>query len=92
MKRILVLLTAILTCAVLRAQTAQDSVKAAINQFFDGMRNADAQMVQSSFADSAILQTVVVNREGKVSVRNEPLSGFAAVLNRQKKGDLDERI
>lgn len=92
MRRILVLLTAILTSVVLRAQTGQDSVKAAINLFFEGMRNADAQMVQSSFADSAILQTVVVNREGKVSVRNEPISGFAAVLSRQKKGDLDERI
>lgn len=93
MKRILVLLTMMIAVsASLRAQTTQDSVKAAINLFFDGMRNADAQMVQNSFADSAILQTVVVNREGKVSVRNEPLSGFANVLSRQKKGDLDEQI
>jgi hypothetical protein len=49
-------------------------------------------MVKASFADSAILQTVVVNREGKVSVRNEPITGFADVLSKQKKGDLDERI
>jgi hypothetical protein len=93
MKQILVLLTMMLAVnAGLRAQSTEDSVKAAINQFFDGLRNADAQMVQYAFTDSAILQTVVVNREGKVSVRTEPLNGFAQVLSQQKKGDLDERI
>jgi hypothetical protein len=93
MNRIVLAFTLILTApAISKAQTAADSVKAAINLFFDGMRNADASMVKASFADSAILQTVVVNREGKVSVRNEPITGFADVLSKQKKGDLDERI
>ena len=91
MKRILFLSVLFISTVTLKAQTAADSVKAVINQFFDGMRNADVSMVTSSFADSAILQTIV-NRQGKVSVRNEPLSGFANVITQQQKGDLDERI
>lgn len=92
MKRILVLLTAILTSVVLHAQTAEDSIKATINQFFDGMRNVDAALVKGTFADSAILQTIAVNREGNVTVRNEAIGGFADFLATQKKGELDERI
>lgn len=93
MKRILVLLTVFLTSGlILNAQTAEDSVKAVVTQFFDGMRNADVNMVKNSFSDSAMLQTIVTNREGKTSVRNEPLSGFSDVIKQQQKGDLDERI
>lgn len=91
MKRILFLAVLFTSTVTLKAQTAADSVKAVINQFFDGMRNVDVAMVQGSFADSAILQTIV-NRQGKVSVRNEPLSGFANVITQQQKGDLDEKI
>jgi hypothetical protein len=91
MKRILIVLAFLTGTVTLKAQTAADSVKAVINQFFDGMRNADVSMVTSSFADSAILQTIV-NRQGKISIRNEPLSGFANVITQQQKGDLDEKI
>lgn len=91
MKRILIVLAFLTGTATLKAQTAADSVKAVINQFFDGMRNADVPMVTRSFADSAILQTIV-NRQGKISIRNEPLSGFANVITQQQKGDLDEKI
>ena len=91
MKRILIVLAILTGTATVKAQTAADSVKAVINQFFDGMRNVDVSMVTGSFADSAILQTVV-NRQGKVSVRNEPLSGFANVITQQQKRDLDEKI
>ena len=91
MKRILIVLAILTGTATVKAQTAADSVKAVINQFFDGMRNVDVSMVTGSFADSAILQTVV-NRQGKVSVRNEPLSGFANVITQQQKSDLDEKI
>src|SRR5688572_5908871 len=93
MKRILVLLTAIsISTVTVRAQSAEDSVKAAINQFFDAIRNVDATLLKSTFSDSAILQTITVNREGKVGIRNEAVSGFANVLTQNQKGDLDERI
>lgn len=91
MKRILIVLAILTGTVTLKAQTAADSVKAVINQFFDGMRNVDVSMVTSSFADSAILQTIV-DRGGKVSIRTEPLAGFAGVITKQEKGWLDERI
>src|ERR1700755_1380092 len=91
MKRILYLLILLTSTSFLKAQTAEDSVKACINQFFEGMKNVDVNAITSAFADSAILQTVV-NRGGKISIRNEPLAGFADVIKQQKKGDLNERI
>src|SRR5688572_13579830 len=91
MKRILIVLAFLTGTVTLKAQTAADSVKAVINQFFDGMKNVDVSMVTSSFADSAILLTIV-ERGGKVSVRNEQLSGFTGEVSKQEKGWLDERI
>jgi ketosteroid isomerase-like protein len=92
MKRMLILLAILTSTVTLRAQSAEDSVKAAINQFFDALRNVDVALLKNSFSDSAILQTITMNREGKVGIRNEPVSGFANVLSQNQKGDLDERI
>jgi hypothetical protein len=65
MKRILFLLTvSLMACNLIQAQTVTDSVKAAVNLLFEGMKSADASKVKSAFADSAILQTIS-NRQGK---------------------------
>lgn len=92
MKRILLLLTALLIiCNLIQAQTVTDSVKAAVNLLFEGMKSADASKVKAAFADSAILQTIG-NRQGKTFIRNEEISGFADFVGQQKPGDADERI
>ena len=93
MKRILFLLTvSVIVCNVVKAQTALDSVKAAVNLLFEGMKGADAALVQSAFADSAVLQTISRNRQGNTIVRNEKISDFADFVGKQQKGDADERI
>jgi hypothetical protein len=92
MKPILITLTLILSSIYLLAQSTEDSVKAAINMLFEGMRNADASMVNSSFSDNAILQTITRNKEGKTVVRNELVKDFAEFVSKQKKGAADERI
>lgn len=74
------------------AQTAQDSVKAAVNKLFEAMKNSDADMLKSAFADSAILQTISRNKEGKLIVQNEGISDFAASISKLPKGAADERI
>lgn len=73
------------------AQSSEDSVKAAVNQLFTAMKNADAALLVSTFADSAILQTIS-DKGGTVRVRTESVAGFAAALAKSAKGDLDERI
>ena len=92
MKPILIMLTAAFYSLSLHAQSAEDSIKAAVNTLFDGMKNADALLVSRSFSDSAILQTITRNKEGKTIVRNEQVKAFAEFVSRQKKGAADERI
>jgi hypothetical protein len=92
MKSILILLTVVCFSFNITAQTAEDSVKAAVNKLFDGMKNADAIMVTEAFTDSAILQTFARNQEGKLMIRNERVRDFADFVSKQKKGAADERI
>lgn len=93
MKRIAILLTIGATIAIAaHAQTTEDSVKAAVNRLFEGMKNADAALLKSAFADSAILQTIAHDKEGHFYIRNEQLSDFADFVGKQQKGAADERI
>ena len=92
MKPILIMLTMVFSSISLHAQSAEDSVKAAVNKLFEGMKNADASMVSSSFSDSAVLQTITRSKEGKTVVRNEQVKDFAEFVSKQKKGAADEQI
>jgi len=93
MKGIWLLLTAIfLLASSLDAQTAEDSVKAVVKQLFDGMKNSDAEMILSSFSDSAILQSIAKNKEGKTFIQNERVDDFAKSISQIKKGAADEQI
>ncbi len=93
MKRILMLLFAtILLTQYLDAQTTEDSVKAVIKQLFEGMKNSDAKMIENAFADSAILQSVGTNKEGKIEIENERIDEFAKFISGLKKGAADEQI
>jgi len=74
------------------AQTTEDSVKNVINNLFTGMKTADAGLLKSAFGDSAIMQTISRNREGKTIVRNESVNEFAEFVKGLKKDSADERI
>ena len=74
------------------AQTAEDSIKASVNQLFEGMKNVDPDLIRNSFADSAVLQTIVRSQDGKVSIRNESVAAFASSISKQTRGALDEQI
>jgi len=76
----------------LHAQTATDSVKATVRQLFTAMLEADANKLTDCFADSAVLQTIVKNKEGIVSVRNESVAAFAKSIGSIPKNMADERI
>jgi len=75
-----------------KGQSASDSVKASVNQLFEGMKNVDPELIRNSFADSAILQTIVRAQDGKVTIKNESIAAFAASISKQTKGALDEQI
>lgn len=73
------------------AQTSEDSVKSTINQLFAAMKNCDPLLLKSSFADSAILQSVA-DKNGKISIVNESIIDFANSISKLSKNDADERI
>ena len=81
MTRIVFLLTLILIVSIYsRAQSAEDSVKNTVNRLFEGMIKSDPSLLKLAFADSAILQTTVTNKEGKTVIRNESIDEFAASI------------
>jgi len=93
MKRILILLTAtIFISTITKAQSAEDSVKAVVNQLFAAMKGANAAMLKETFADSAVLQTIRRKQDGTFFVQDEKVSDFVEQIGKAKKDSLDERI
>jgi hypothetical protein len=92
MKQIFFIAILIVAGITSRAQTTEDSVKAAITLLFDGMKNSDAAKIQSAFADSAILQTIMNTKDGKLVIKNELVKDFATSISKIAKGYADERI
>jgi hypothetical protein len=75
-----------------QAQTATDSVKTAVNNLFSAMIHADSAALMKCFAPGAMLQTVVKDKQGVVSVRTEEISKFASSIGQLPKEAADERI
>ena len=74
------------------AQSAEDSVKAVVNQLFAAMKGANAAMLKEAFADSAVLQTIRRKQDGTFFVQDEKVSDFVEQIGKAKKDSLDERI
>ncbi len=91
MPHFLFIITFLFYSTFLHAQTAEVSVKATVNNLFIAMKSADAKALQQTFADSAILQTIV-DKNGKANVETEAVQGFATSIGKIEKGDADERI
>jgi hypothetical protein len=92
MTKIIILLFALVLSTDSDAQTPENSVKAVVKQLFEGMKNSEASMIRSSFADSAILQTIAKNKEGKLIIQNDSVDEFAETISTIKKGAADEQI
>jgi hypothetical protein len=92
MKYILLLLTSIACSASLKAQSAEDSIKATINGMFTAMQRADGAGAIASFADSAVMQTISRAKDGSILVKTDKVADFGAQIGTAPKGALDERI
>jgi len=74
------------------AQQDENAVKATIQQLFDGMRNADSVVIASVFAPNAIMQTIVVDKDGNTAVSQSKVANFVSFVGKQAKGAADEQI
>lgn len=90
MKHILIILTFVSTTAF--AQNDEAAVKLAVNKLFEGMKQSDTALIRSAFSSAPLLQTVIKNKEGKVSVASEPLDSFLVAVGRPHTEVYDERI
>ena len=91
MKRILLGLLFVSAVYISPAQTAEDSVKAAVNQLFHAMKASDSLLIISSFTDNGILQTITKANKGYIA-KDESVEAFAISISKAAKGSLDERI
>ena len=83
-----------LVCFGLQAFAQNDeesAIKKAVNNLFTGMKTGDSTVARSAFATGAVMQTIV-NKEGKVSVRNESVDNFIKLIGTPHKDQYDERI
>jgi Putative lumazine-binding len=92
MKKPFLLLILALGFTSINAQTAEDSVKATINQFFKGMKTADSTLIKATMTEGVIFQSMARTKEGKMIVRTENVSDFFTSISKQAVGSLDERI
>lgn len=75
------------------SQSAEDSVKQAVNNLFTGMKTSNASIIADAFADSAVLQTISRDKvSGKMFVRNESVKDFAKSISTLAVNAADERI
>ncbi|MGC4103857.1 nuclear transport factor 2 family protein [Ferruginibacter sp.] len=92
MKQFVIFLTFIILSVTANAQSAEDSVKAVVNKMFDAMKNSDGATLKTTFADSAILQTIGRSKDGKTMIEHDTVDEFATIVGKMPKGDADERI
>lgn len=92
MKQFFILLTVLVCGLSVKAQPAEDSVKAVINNMFTAMKTADTAMLRKCFADSMVLQTISRNKEGKLVVVNDDPADFIGFISKETPGNADERI
>jgi hypothetical protein len=92
MQYFLLLLTLFIITTRGNSQTAEDSVKAVINDMFTAMKNGDENLFRSVFSDSVVMQTIRRNKERTTIVVNESLNEFAQFVGTLKKDSADERI
>lgn len=90
MKHIVLFFVISIVSINLKAQNAEDSVKAVINKMFTAMLEADGKMFAECFADSAILQTI--DTKDGIVIKTGSLENFAKSVSGLKKNAADERI
>ncbi|MEO5892071.1 MAG: nuclear transport factor 2 family protein [Ferruginibacter sp.] len=81
----------ILAGVVVNAQPARDSVIAAVNKLFEGMKKADTALLKNCFSPNAVLQTIK-NDKGVTTVIDEKVADFIDFVGKESVGNADEQI
>lgn len=74
------------------AQDEEEAVKITILRFFEGMKKSDSAMIRSAVSATAVLQTIVTDKQGKTVVSTEDMTAFIMAVTRPHDQVYDERI
>lgn len=85
------LLLLLATATEVRSQTAEDSIRAAVNGLFKAMYDADAAALRTYVSDTARMETLSNRPDGTVVLGRSTAASWIESVGRQKKGMLDER-
>ena len=77
--------------ALMAQSDEETAVKQAVSKLFTGMKNGDSTLAGSAFSANSIMQTIV-SKEGKTSVKTDPVSNFLKFIGSPHKEKFDERI
>lgn len=92
-RNLLPFLLLIICAGPVSAQASEeDSVKSAIRQLFEGMKNGDSAMVKDVFDAGAVLQTIIQPKGAGAEVRTTSLEKFLTAVGAPHTDVWDERI
>lgn len=91
MKPLLCLVFFINSSITVNAQSARDSVIAAVNMLFEAMKKADTFLLKNCFSANAVLQTMKDDK-GVIKVIDERVTDFIDFVGKETPGSADERI
>lgn len=74
------------------SQSAEDSVKKVVNNMFKAMKSSNSEKLLNCFADSALLQTIITNKEGRTEIKSQSAQAFAKMLSSIEEDAADERF
>jgi len=88
---ILTLLCAFVSQKLWSQSVDEEAVKQTVNNLFLGMKTGDSTLAASAFGSNSILQTIV-SKDGRNTVRTEPVSEFIKFVGTPHQQKYDERI
>lgn len=93
MKRLFIFLTIFLGgTSLVTAQSAADSVRQVVSQFFVAMRATDTSQLRALMTPSVIFQTVKSTTNESAQAVNESVDDFLRNIARLKPNQVDEKI
>jgi len=93
MSKYLLVIALAFSAIIANGQTSEETgIKEPINNLFEGMRKSDAALIKSAFSETAVLQTIKKNKEGKLIVENENVADFLTAITKPHADVYDERI
>jgi len=93
MSKYLIVLVLGFSAIIANGQSTEEAgIKETINNLFEGMRKSDAALIQSALSETAVLQTIKKNKEGKLIVQNESVADFLTAITKPHPEVYDERI